>query len=503
MNAKEIVMSKRFRFIGALTSVGLLGVFIGVLGSGQLRGAEDTSAEAATSTPVLVPGAPLAMDTFQDIAQSDDAAVVNISTSKVIHEAQTPNPFFELFGPGQVPFVGPWGGRGGETLTQRSLGSGFVVDDGGHILTNRHVVDDADEVTVTLTNGHHYKAKTIGEDARTDIALLQIEPHEPLHPLPFGDSDSTRVGEWVMAIGNPFGLGGNSVTVGVVSFKGRSLDLSTGGTPIDMLQTDAAINPGNSGGPLINARGEVVGINTLIMTGGAQQYSGVGFAVPINVARGILPQLRESGHVVRGWLGVQIQDVDEDLAKSLKMKEARGAIVSNVMADGPADEAGLKPGDVVVSLDGRPVENGSDLSSRVASRAPEAKVSLGVLRDGSEETVDATLGTFPEEATVGTASASAEHGYLGIAAQSLTPELARSVGVPEDTRGVAVVGVEPGGRAEAAGIRERDVIVSVDGQAVKDVAELKAAVDRASSAEVMRLRVRRGSGYLFVVVRAS
>jgi serine protease Do len=496
-------MSKRFRSIGALTSVGLMGVFIGVVGSGQLRGAEHSSAQSVTSPAVLAPGAPLGMDTFQGIAQSDDAAVVNISTSKVIHEARMPNPLLEFFGPGHTPFVGPWGGRGGDTLTQRSLGSGFIVDDDGHILTNRHVVDDADEVTVTLTNGHHYKAKTVGEDARTDIALLEIEPREPLHPISFGDSDSTRVGEWVMAIGNPFGLGGNSVTVGVISFKGRSLDLSTGGTPIDMLQTDAAINPGNSGGPLINARGEVVGINTLIVTGGAQQYSGVGFAVPINVARDILPQLRETGHVVRGWLGVQIQDVDEDLAKSLKLKEARGAIVSNVEAGSPADEAGLKPGDVVVSLDGRPVENGSDLSSRVARRAPEAEVSLGVLRDGSEETLDATLGTFPEESAVGSASAGAEHGYLGIAAQSLTPDLARSLGLSADTRGVVVVGVEPGGRAEAAGIRERDVIVSVDGHPVKDTAELQAAVERAASAEVMRLRLRRGSGYLFVVVRSS
>ena len=504
MNAKEIVTSKRFRSIGALASVGLMGVFVGAVGSGELRGAERSSNPKVAPAPVLASGAPLAADAFQDVAQKADAAVVNISTSKVIHEARVPDPFSQFFGPGGRPFVGPSGNRGGETLTQRSLGSGFIVDDKGHILTNRHVVDDADEVTVTLTNGHHYKAKTIGEDARTDVALLQIEPHEPLQPIPFGDSDSTRVGEWVMAIGNPFGLGGNSVTVGVVSFKGRSLDLSTGGTPIDMLQTDAAINPGNSGGPLLNTRGEVVGINTMIVTDGASRVNaGVGFSVPINVAREILPQLRETGHVVRGWLGLQIQNVDEDLARSLKLKETRGALVSDVTAGSPAEKAGLKPGDVVVSLDGQPIEDGSDLSRRVASRGPDGEVSLEVVRDGSEKTMEATLGTFPDEAADAETSSGTDHGYLGIAAQSLTPDLAQSLGIPPETRGVAVVGVEPGGRAEAAGIREGDVIVSVDGQPVTDTASLRAAVDQARSAELMRLRVRRGRGYLFVVVRAS
>jgi serine protease Do len=504
MNAKEMVMSKRFKSIVALASVGLMGVFVGAVGSGQLWGADRSSNTKVAPAPVLAAGAPAAVGTFQDIAQRDDAAVVNISTSKVIHEAQAADPFWQFFGPGGRPFVGPWGHRGGETLTQRSLGSGFIVDDEGHILTNRHVVDNADEVTVTLTNGHHYKAKTIGEDARTDVALLEIEPHEPLQPIPFGDSDSTRVGEWVMAIGNPFGLGGNSVTVGVVSFKGRSLDLSTGGTPIDMLQTDAAINPGNSGGPLINERGEVVGINTLIMTGGAQQYSGVGFAVPINVARDILPQLRDTGHVVRGWLGIQIQNIDEDLAESLKMKEAHGAIVSDVTAGSPADEAGLKPGDVVVSLDGQPIEDGSDLSRRVARLGPDTEVSMKVLRDGSEKTFEATLGTFPD-ATVAdaTSSSGADHGYLGLSAESLTPDLAQRLGIPPDTRGAVVVDVEPGGRADSAGIREGDVIASVDGQSVTDAASLQAAVKKAQSSDLMRLRVRRGRGYVFVVVRAS
>jgi len=498
-------MANRLRALGAVAAAGLIGVILGATGSGQLR-AEHRARQSAVSTtaPVAVPepGAPLGLDTFQGIAHRDDAAVVNIGTSKVIHEARMQDPFSRFFGPGGSPFAAPFGGGGDETLTQRSLGSGFVVDEKGYILTNRHVVDDADEVTVTLTNGHKYRAQTVGQDARTDIALLKIEPREPLTALPLGDSDGTRVGEWVMAIGNPFGLGGNSVTVGVVSFKGRPLDLSTRGTPIEMLQTDAAINPGNSGGPLINARGEAVGINTLIMTGGAQQYSGVGFAVPINVARDILPQLRDKGHVVRGWLGVQIQNVDEDLAKSLDMDDAKGAIVSDVSSGSPAAKAGLEPGDVVLSVDGQPVEDASDLSRHVSNEAPGSGVTMDVLRDGQHKTLHATLGSFPDETIADSAEGGSEHGYLGVAVQTLTPDLARSLGLPDDTRGAVVARVEPGGRADSAGVQERDVIVSVDGAAISDAQGLKAAVDGHEN-DVLRLRVRRGNGYLFLVVKPS
>jgi len=505
VNDKEMTMANRLRVFAALAAAGLIGVFLGAVGSGELRGAErPPTATAAQPAPLPpTPGTSLGLDTFEAIAHRDDAAVVNISTSKVIHEARMEDPFFRFFGPGATPFAGPLAGGGDETLTQRSLGSGFIVDDKGYVLTNRHVVDDADEVTVTLTNGHHYKAKTVGQDARTDIALLRIDPHEPLTSLPLGDSGDTRVGEWVMAIGNPFGLGGNSVTVGVVSFKGRPLDLSTRGTPIEMLQTDAAINPGNSGGPLINSRGQAVGINTLIMTGGAQQYSGVGFAVPINVAREILPQLRSTGHVVRGWLGVQIQGVDEDLAKSLKMKEARGAIVSDVTADSPAAKAGLEPGDVVLSVDGKPIEDSGDLSRRIATLSPDTGVDLDVLRDGSQKKLHATLGTFPDEAAESGSTADSGHGFLGISVRTLTPNLAQNLGVPADTRGAVVVGVEPGGRADEAGIQERDIIVSVDGTPVTDTGSLQAAVEKGRGGGLMRLRVRRGNGYLFVVVKAS
>ncbi len=495
-------MKSQWKTLGSIVVAGATGLLLGATGSSEIRGAEKRApAEASVAPAAVAPGGAIAPVTFQAIAHRDDAAVVNISTSKVVHEARMQDPFAQLFGRNGSPFVLPWGG-GDEALTQRSLGSGFVVDARGYVLTNRHVVNGADQVQVTLSNGHRYKAKVVGEDTRTDIALLKIEPHETLTALPLGDSDGTQVGEWVMAVGNPFGLGGNSVTVGVVSFKGRALDLSTHGTPVEMLQTDAAINPGNSGGPLINARGEAVGINTLIVTGGAQQYSGVGFAVPINVARDILPQLRDKGHVVRGWLGVQVQGIDEDLAKSLKMNDTRGAIVSNVTPGSPADEAGLKPGDVVRTIDGKPVETSSDLSSRIASMGPGASVALDVLRDGSAKTIHLKLGTFPDE-QVAEAKGQEGHGKLGVAVRTLTPDVAQEMDVPADPHGVVIVKVEPGSAADNAGLQERDVVVSVDGQPVRDASAFRAVVEKARPGDVLRLRVHRGEGYLFVAVRPA
>jgi serine protease Do len=498
MDKERRIMKSRWKLLGAIVVAGSTGLLLGAVGSGQIRKPEPTSPADVSTPPAPAPGSPLTLGTFQAIAHRDDAAVVNISTSKVVHEARVPDPFQQFFGqnsPFQFPF-----GHGDETLTQRSLGSGFIVDAKGYVITNRHVVDGADDVQVTLANGHHYKAKVVGQDARTDVALLQIEPHETLVTLPLGDSDQMEVGEWVMAVGNPFGLGGNSVTVGVVSFKGRPLDLSKSGTPVEMLQTDAAINPGNSGGPLINARGQAIGINTLIMTGGAQQYSGVGFAVPINVAREILPQLREKGHVVRGWLGVQVQSIDDDLAKSLKMSDNHGAIVSNVTPGSPADKAGLKPGDVVRAVDGKAVETSPDLSHRISSKGPGTTVGLEIMRDGADKTIDVKLGTFPEETQ---ASAGEGQEKLGLTVRTLTPDVAQSMDIPSDAHGVVIVEVQPGSRADTAGLQAHDVIVSVDSRSVSDVADFHAALEQAQKSGVVRLRIRRGAGYLFVAVPLS
>jgi serine protease Do len=430
----------------------------------------------------------------------------------VVRRQRSRDPFRDFFGDDMMDrFFGPQGpqgpqGQAPDRQSQQSLGSGFVIDPSGYILTNRHVIEGADEISVTLGTQRFqidkpYTAKLVGKDARTDVALLKIEAKEQLTVLRLGDSERTEVGEWVMAVGNPFGLGGNSVTVGVVSYRGRNLPLGVRNTSVDMIQTDAAINPGNSGGPLINTRGEVIGINTMIITGGLQQSAGVGFAVPINVAKEILPQLREKGKVVRGWLGVQIQPLTADLARSYRLKDARGAVVQEVTAGSPAEKAGLKAEDVIISADGRPIQDSSDLSSYIASKAPGSTVRLRVLQNGSEKEVPITLGTFPEELNRADndedEGGAAQH---GMTLRELTPQMAERLELPRNTRGVVVMSVEAGASAEAAGLRRGDVIVSVNGEPVDTVAAFEAQIGRAKGDGVARLRVRRGENLSITVL---
>ena len=371
-------MNTRSRTIASFFSVAMAAMLFGAVVTNQIQrptAAQARNLEPAGSPAPVGPGGSITLDTFKEISRRQTAGVVNIGTKKVVRRSRGgADQLQDLFGDDFMErFFGPQGqggGSGNDAQTQRSLGSGFVVDKDGTILTNRHVVDGADEITVSIGR-HDYVAKLIGKDARTDVALLKIDAKEPLTVLSLGDSDQTEVGEWVMAIGNPFGLGGNSVTVGVVSYKGRSIPLGVvQGTSVDMIQTDAAINPGNSGGPLLNTRGEVIGINTLIITRGMPQSAGVGFAVPINVAKEILPQLRERGKVVRGWLGVQIQALTDDMARTYRMKDNKGALISDVTSDSPAEKAGLKADDVVIGVDGRAVEDNGDLSRYIASKAP-------------------------------------------------------------------------------------------------------------------------------------
>jgi serine protease Do len=343
----------------------------------------------------------------------------------------------------------------------------------------------------------------VGRDSRTDVGLLKIEAGEPLTVLPLGDSDRTEVGEWVMAVGNPFGLGGNSVSVGVVSYVGRDVPLEgpRRGTSAEMLQTDAAINPGNSGGPLINTRGEVVGINTMIVTGGAQANAGVGFSVAINVAKEILPQLREKGKVVRGWMGVNIQSVTEDLAATYGLEKARGALVSAVTPGSPAEKAGLRPEDVILSADGRAIEDNSDLSRYVASKAPGTKVELEVLREKARTSVSVTLGTFPDAS--GPAEAEEEgRPSLGMTLRDLSPALRERLELPRGVNGVLVMDVEAGEAAEEAGVVRGDVIVSVNGESVDSVDAFDRAIDSARGASRARLRLYnpQQEGYRVVVL---
>jgi serine protease Do len=464
-------------------------------------------ADPVQAAPARSASGPVTLDTFKDVARQRTLGVVNINTSKTVSRSRLRDPFRDFFGDDMMErFFGPGDqGRPGAPPreTQRSLGSGFVVDKEGHILTNRHVIEGADQIKVTLANGKSYDAKLVGKDARTDVALLKVDPTEPLTVLDLGDSDQVEVGEWVMAIGNPFGLGGNSVTVGVVSFKGRDLTLGVRGTSVDMIQTDAAINPGNSGGPLLNTNGQVVGINTMIITnGGMAQSAGVGFSVPINVAKDILPQLRDKGKVVRGWLGVQIQPITEELAKTYKLKEPRGAAISQLTPGAPAEKAGLKAEDVIVAADGRPIKDNGDLSRYIASKAPGATVKLDVVRDGVDKQVAVTLGTFPDEPAEGDTE-EARKGRLGMSLRDLTPSLAERLELPRATKGVLVWEVEPGEAAESAGLSRGDVIVSVNGKAVSSVDEFEAAVEEARKDGAARLRVQSPQGFRIVVLRLS
>ncbi len=468
-------------------------------------------AQATSQAPPRSLGGALGLETFRDVARIVNPSVVNISTSKVVRLPGYRDPFHD-FGNGDDLLdrffgLGPQAQGGGreQRRTQTSLGSGFVIDRAGYILTNRHVIEGADEVSVSFPNDHgkRFQAKVVGQDARTDVAVVKIDPAGPLAPLSLGDSDKLEVGEWVMAVGNPFGLGDNSVTVGVVSYMGRDIPLdSGGGTSVQMIQTDAAINPGNSGGPLINTRGEVVGINTMIVTSGGSN-AGVGFSVPINVAKEILPQLREKGKVTRGWLGVTIGAMTDDLAKTYGLAEATGAVIGSVQASSPAEKAGLQPEDVVLSADGRKIEDNGDLSRYIASKAPGSTVRLNVLHGKERKTVDVTLGTFPDQSSGGVSPEGAGRSKLGMTLRDLTPQAAERLELPRGTRGAVVMDVEAGEAAEDAGLQRGDLIVSVNGQAVDGVDAFERAVDQARPEGLARLRVRRGDNYFVVTLRVK
>jgi serine protease Do len=436
---------------------------------------------------------------FVNLAKKLKPIVVNISTTQV-SEGRGSQEFSSPFGGGEDdPFNDFWkrffGGpapRGPQR--QRSLGSGFIIDGDGSILTNNHVVENASKIVVKLSGDEQdYEAKVIGRDPKTDIAVIKINVKTGLSAANFGDSDRLEVGEWVMAIGNPFGLDG-TVTSGIVSAKGRH-NITQG--PYDnFIQTDASINPGNSGGPLINLRGEVIGINTAIFsrTGG---NIGIGFAIPINLVKELLPQLRGKGKVTRGFLGVLIQKVTPEIAESLGMEKGHGALVANVSKDGPADKAGVKVGDVIIEFDGSPVRDSGDLPNIVARTQVDKKVRMKLLRDRKEISLNVAVGELKEEEIVASVP---EKGELGMTVQRLTPQMAENLGL-EKADGVVVTGVEQGGVAEEAGIRRGDVIMEVDRKAIKTLDDYKKAVAAARKGRGVLFLVRRGESTLFLALK--
>jgi serine protease Do len=508
-------MRPRTLTIASFFSVAMAATLVAALYTTQVRRplparalAEAAAPQAAAPAPQAAAHAlPAGLDIFRDIARANRSGVVNVNTSKLVRRPAYHDffgdDFMERFFGQPGPGTGPQGDSRDRRQTQTSLGSGFVIDKDGYILTNRHVIEGADTVKVTLNSGKTYEARIAGRDSRTDVGLLKIEPGEPLTVLNLGDSEKLEVGEWVMAIGNPFNFG-NSVTVGVVSFVGRDMRLEDvrRGTSVEMIQTDAAINPGNSGGPLLNTRGEVIGINTLIVTNGSAANAGVGFSVPINVAKEILPQLREKGKVTRGWMGVNIQAVTEELAATYGLKEAKGASVSAVSAGSPAEKAGLQPEDVILSADGRAIEDSTDLSRYIASKSPGTSVKLEVLRGAERKSVPVTLGTFPDEPSEQQGDEGGR-ASLGMTLRDLTPALAERMELPRGVRGALVTDVVAGEAAEEAQLLRGDVIVSVNGQPVEDVAAFERAVQAARPATRVRLRVYNGQadGYRVTVLR--
>jgi len=432
------------------------------------------------------------------LAQQVMPAVVNINTTKTVapRNPARPDPFEEFFG---QDFWERFGGGGRFPRRQRSLGSGFVIDGAGYIVTNRHVVLGADDIEIQFADGQEYQATLVGADAKTDLALLKIAPKDDLPTVPLGDSDGLQIGDWVIAVGNPFGLE-HTVTAGIVSARDRVIGA---GPYDDFIQTDASINPGNSGGPLFDQRGRVVGIATAIFsrTGG---NIGIGFAIPINLARAVVDQLREHGTVVRGWLGVGIQPLRPDLREALGLGEQEGALVADVFEDGPAAQAGLARGDVVIAMDGKPVVEPGAMSRAIAMTPPGTRVTLTVVRDGRERRIVVTVGRQPDEPGAEEERAGGGGGGgdvladLGIALETLSDGARRQLGLPEDVEGVLVAGVARGGPGDEAGLRPGDVLLQVGG---KDVAAPKAAREAIAAADPpILLLVRRRDSTVFLTI---
>jgi serine protease Do len=440
-----------------------------------------------SGTPAVVPvGVP---NTFADLSERVSPGVVNISTKKTI-TAHSLEDFFP-FPFQQDPFGSPPGSEHKQQVP--SLGTGFVISPDGYIVTNNHVIEDVDSITVRFADGKELPAEIVGRDPKTDIALIRVQTDSQLFSLPLGDSDVVRPGEWVVAVGNPFGLE-HTVTAGIVSAKHRNIDQ---GLYDDYIQTDAAINPGNSGGPLINLSGEVIGINTAINP----RANTIGFAVPINMAKDILPQLRASGRVTRGWLGVVIQKITPEIAEEFELEEPRGALVSKVMPEGPAAKAGIQQRDVIREFDGKPIDDFDDLPRLVARTPVDKKVPVVVMRDGKRKTFQTVVGTLeePEIAKASTPATPQGAGAFGLRLQDLTPELADQLGIESGASGVVVSSVEPGGPAAEAGLRRGDVIVEVDRHEVKDAKDLSKRLGETDARAL--LLVRRGDSQLYVPLK--
>jgi serine protease Do len=425
-------------------------------------------------------------------------SVVNVSTTSVVKGGGTP--FESPFGGGeQDPFEEFFKRFFGDVpqreFRQRGLGSGFILSEDGYIVTNNHVVEKANDIEVVLEDGERYKAKVIGKDPKTDVALLKIEPKHKLPAALLGNSDKLEIGDWVIAVGNPFGLG-HTVTAGIVSAEGRSLGL---GPYDDFIQTDAAINPGNSGGPLFNLQGQVVGVNTAIVAGG----QGIGFAIPINLAKSIITQLKGTGKVVRGWLGVLVQQITPEIADGLGLSEPKGALVSDVTPGSPADKAGIKRQDIITEFNGQKINDMQGLPKLVAATPPGTQVQLKLLRNGKEQTVNLKLAELPEEiAKAGGTGAQQIERNLGIVVQEINPQMQRRLGI-EDSQGVIITNVDPGSLAHEAGLSPGDIILEINRKQIRNLDEYRKALDSVKTGQTALFLVKRNKNTLYIALKVE
>ncbi len=458
------------------------------------------SPPAAASEPrrAALPAPEAGAQPFVEVARAVTPAVVNISATRVTKMPQG-NPFGPFMeDPMFRRFFGEEFFRQFEVPRERrdqSLGSGVIVDPSGLIITNNHVVAQATEIKVLLGDKREFKGRVIGTDPKTDVAVIKIEA-KGLPAIPWGDSSRLQVGEYVLAIGNPFGLN-QTVTMGIISAVGRA---SVGIAEYeDFIQTDAAINPGNSGGALVNVRGELIGINTAIV---GQGNLGIGFAVPSNMARAVMEPLVKTGKVVRGWLGVSIRSVTEELAKRFGLKDLKGALVGEVLPNSPAERAGIKPGDVIIAYNGAVVDDPNHFRNMVAETPLGKTVRITLMRDRQSKEVEATISGQPSAATQASEGEeqTTQNALAGIAVQDLTPELAKQLGLARAGHGVVIVSVEPGTAAEQAGLQSRDIILEINRQPVRDTKAFSRLAARLSKEESVLLLVNRQGRSVFLTV---
>jgi serine protease Do len=486
---KENRISKRYGVKGII-AVGIPFLVAGLLMASGLHWTSPSVAGDFIGAPQVSPPSPAVIPgSFAELAENLSPTVVNVKVTKIekasFQRPQIPGEqfgdFFERFFK-EMPQMP-------ENHRTQGAGSGVIISSDGTILTNNHVVEGAKEVTVTLADKEEYQAQVIGRDPKTDLAVLKIEAKQPFPAAAMGNSEQLKVGDWVVAIGNPFGLN-HTVTSGIVSAKGRVIGA---GPYDDFIQTDASINPGNSGGPLFNMNGEVVGINTAIIP----QGQGIGFAIPVNTAKPLIPQLVSHGEVTRGYLGVNIQSMSPDLAKALKVEEKVGALVADVTSGSPAEAGGIKHGDIITVFDGKAVKNSHDLPTMVAATPVDKKVTVTVLRDGNERHLSVKVGKLPSEQAKLDKDPQPAKGRWGLQLHDLTPEIGQQMRLQAD-QGVVVVAVEPGSPAHEAGIRQGDVIVEVNRQAVNSVADVQENIRGSKEEDHLLLLVHRQGGKFYV-----